>query len=103
MADRNPWHQEGQVKFQVGKAFYNPRSQLVRDLGVLAATVYKQERGILRVLDALGGCGVRSLRYWQESHADYVWLNEGNPENNSIIQNNLAPAIAFDCLSELPI
>ena len=88
------FYRERQVKFQVGEAFYNPQSKWIRDLGVLAAKVYKQQRGMLRVLDALGGCGVRSLRYWQESQADYIWLNEGNPEHNSIIQKNLAPAIA---------
>ena len=92
----NIWHQEGQAKFQVGNAFYNPDSKLVRDLGILAATVHKQAQGSLRVLDALGGCGVRSLRYLQEAGADYVWLNEGNQDNNSIIQQNLAAAIKSD-------
>jgi tRNA (guanine26-N2/guanine27-N2)-dimethyltransferase len=85
---------EGQVKFEVGGAFYNPESQIVRDLGVLAAGVYRGERGQLRVLDAMAGCGVRSLRYWQESQADWVWANEGNPENGPILQLNLAEAIA---------
>ena len=87
------WYQEGQAKFQVGNAFYNPESKLVRDLGVLAATVYRQHQGSLRVLDALGGCGIRSLRYLQEAQADYIWLNEGNPQNNSVIRSNLAFAI----------
>ncbi len=88
------WYQEEKAKFQIGKAFYNPQSKLVRDLGILAATVYKQDRGSLRVLDALAGCGVRSLRYWQESKADYLWVNEGNPDNSFILQQNLAEAIA---------
>ena len=90
------WHQEATAKFQVGKAFYNPKSRFVRDLGVLAAAVYRQDQGSLRVLDALAGCGVRSLRYGQESGADYLWINEGNPQLNSILQKNLGSAIAPD-------
>ena len=96
VVDRN-WHREGQAKFQVGNAFYNPNSKLVRDLGVLAATIYRQDMGKLRVLDALGGCGVRSLRYWQEAKADYIWINEGNPDNKNIIQQNLAIILAAGC------
>lgn len=88
------WHREGKAKFQVGKAFYNPHSKVVRDLGVLAAKVDRQNYGSLRVLDALGGCGVRSLRYWLESNADYLWINEGNPELNHLLSQNLAKAIA---------
>ena len=89
------WQQEGKARFRVGDAFYNPRSKYVRDLGVLAATVYRQDRGSLRVLDALAGCGVRSLRYYQESNADYLYVNEGNPQLNSLLQQNLK-AIAPD-------
>ena len=89
------WHQEGKAKFQVGDAFYNPRSKYVRDLGILAATVYRQEHESLRVLDALAGCGVRSLRYYQESNADYLYINEGNPQLNSLLKQNLS-AIAPD-------
>jgi tRNA (guanine26-N2/guanine27-N2)-dimethyltransferase len=91
--DKSIWHQEGKAQFQVGKAFYNPESKLVRDLGVLAATIYQQDHGSLRVLDALSGCGVRSLRYWLESHANYLWINEGNPELNSLLQQNLEIAM----------
>ena len=92
--DKSIWHQEGEAQFQVGKAFYNPKSKLVRDLGVLAATIYQQDHGSLRVLDALSGCGVSSLRYWLESNANYLWINEGNPELNSLLQQNLEIAIA---------
>ena len=91
--DKSIWHEEGKAQFQVGKAFYNPESKLVRDLGVLAATIYQQDHGSLRVLDALSGCGVRSLRYWLESHANYLWINEGNPELNSLLQQNLEIAM----------
>lgn len=95
--DEVNWCQERKVRFQTGKAFYNPQSQFVRDLGVLAAIVYKKDRGRLRVLDALAGCGVRSLRYLQESSADYLWVNEGNPDNTFILQQNLAAAISAGC------
>ncbi len=91
------FYREGEVQFKVGKAFYNPQTKLVRDLGVLAAIAYKQDNHSLRVLDALGGCGVRSLRYWLESNADYIWLNEANRELNSLLRDNLQPAIAAAC------
>ena len=91
---QNPIIQEGKAKFKVGKAFYRPQTQVVRDLGVLAASIYKADRGLLRVLDAMSGCGVRSLRYWLESQADFVWANEGNPELDDLLQENLQEAIA---------
>lgn len=94
---KNIWHQEGLAKFKVDNAFYNPQSKFVRDLGVLAATIHKQEFGSVRVLDALGGCGIRSLRYLKEAKADYVWLNEGNQDNSSVIQDNLASEINRGC------
>ncbi|GAB4543693.1 MAG: tRNA (guanine(26)-N(2))-dimethyltransferase [Pleurocapsa sp.] len=86
--------QEGKAQFQIGEAFYNPKSKIVRDLGVLTAKIYRKDNDSLKVLDALGGCGVRSLRYWLESNADYIWLNEGNPHLNPLLQQNLAAAIA---------
>jgi tRNA (guanine26-N2/guanine27-N2)-dimethyltransferase len=81
----------------VGNAFYNPHSKIVRDLGVLAATSYRSKQGNLRILDAMSGCGVRSLRYWLESGANWVWANEGNPELNPILSQNLEEAIAAGC------
>jgi len=88
---------EGQVKFRVGQAFYNPESRMARDLAVLAARVYRGETGQLRVLEVMSGCGVRSLRYWQESQASWVWANEGNPDLGEILQHNLKEAIAAGC------
>ncbi len=93
----NIWYRERETQFKIGNAFYNPQSKLVRDLGVLAARIEREEKDNLRVLDALGGCGVRSLRYWQESQADYIWINEGNRDHNSIITQNLGSAIAAGC------
>ncbi|MEM8641387.1 MAG: tRNA (guanine-N1)-methyltransferase [Cyanobacteria bacterium P01_G01_bin.54] len=84
-------HQEGKAQFEIGEAFFRPATVVVRDLGVLAAAVYRRERGQLRVLDVMAACGVRSLRYALESNADWVWTNEGNPELEALLQRNLAP------------
>ena len=75
--------------FTVGNTFYRPQSQITRDLGVLAAKVYKQNQGQLKVLDVMTGCGVRSIRYYLESDADYIWANDSNPDNQAIIESNL--------------
>lgn len=88
------FHTEGQAKFQIGKAFYRQASQVTRDLGVLAARLYKSDTGSLRVIDAMTGCGVRTLRYWLECGADWIWANDSNPEMRSIIEDNLRDAIA---------
>ncbi|WP_029681824.1 N2,N2-dimethylguanosine tRNA methyltransferase [Picosynechococcus sp. NKBG15041c] len=81
--------QERSVQFQVGTGFYRPKSRLVRDLGVLAAAVYQREQGRLQVLDGMSATGVRSLRYFQEAKADWVWANEGNPELLETLTTNL--------------
>ncbi|MBU6229447.1 MAG: tRNA (guanine-N1)-methyltransferase [Cyanobacteria bacterium REEB459] len=81
---------EGQARFQVGSAFYRPRSAIARDLAVLCASLYRQTHARLRVLDAMSGCGVRPLRYVLEAGADWVWANEGNPEVMPILAANLA-------------
>jgi tRNA (guanine26-N2/guanine27-N2)-dimethyltransferase len=81
--------QEGKATFQVGNAFYNPNAKLARDLGILAATDYRQTFGTLRVLDAMTAGGVRSLRYTLESQADYVWANDSNPEVAPLLEQNL--------------
>lgn len=88
--------QEGKATFNIGHSFYRPSSQLSRDLGVLAAAVYKQQTGELRVLDAMTGCGVRILRYALEAGADYLWANDGNPEGHYTLRQNLAPVLESD-------
>ena len=70
---------EGSATFQVGGLFYRPSSRLIRDLGVLAlAILARDERhaGDVRVLDAMSGTGVRSLRYWREANATHIHANE---------------------------
>lgn len=81
---------EGQVIFQVAAAFYRPKSAIARDLALLAAKLYQQQHGTLRVLDAMTGCGVRPLRYLLEAGADWVWANEGNPDLATTLNANLA-------------
>ncbi|MDJ0601480.1 MAG: tRNA (guanine-N1)-methyltransferase [Crocosphaera sp.] len=81
---------EEKAYFTVGNTFYRPQSKITRDLGVLAAKLYKQQQGKLRILDVMTGCGVRSLRYYLESDADYIWANDSNPENQAVIEDNLS-------------
>jgi tRNA (guanine26-N2/guanine27-N2)-dimethyltransferase len=83
---------EGSAQFTIGNAFYRPSSKLSRDLGVLAAQVYRADQPQLRVLDGMTGCGVRSLRYLQEAGATFVWANDGDPDIHLILKGNL------DCL-----
>jgi tRNA (guanine26-N2/guanine27-N2)-dimethyltransferase len=81
--------QEGKAIFNIKNTFYRPESKIVRDLGVLAAAIAKKERGNLRVLDLMTGCGVRALRYELESAADWLWVNDGNPEIQPTLAANL--------------
>jgi hypothetical protein len=46
-----------------GAAFYRAESAQGRDLAVLAAGVYRQQHGRLRVLDLMSGSGMRGARY----------------------------------------
>ncbi|NJN23262.1 MAG: tRNA (guanine-N1)-methyltransferase [Acaryochloridaceae cyanobacterium RL_2_7] len=92
----NRWISEGKARFQIGKSFYRPKSKLTRDLGILAAAVLRQQHGELQVLDALTGCGVRSLRYALEANADFLWVNDGNPELKDLITGNLSSQLRPD-------
>lgn len=80
---------EGKAEFTIANAFYRPESRIVRDLGVLAATVYRRETGNLRVLDGMTGTGVRTLRYSLESGAEWIHANDGNPEIQPVLEENL--------------
>ncbi|MGF1570859.1 MAG: tRNA (guanine-N1)-methyltransferase [Nodosilinea sp.] len=82
--------QEGKATFWVNGAFYRPQSKIARDLAVLMAVVQRQRQGKLRVLDAMSGCGVRSLRYALEAQVDWVWANEANPDLAQTLAQNLA-------------
>ena len=83
-------YHEGKAHFAVGAAFFRSSSRPARDLGVLAAAVYKNATGCLLVLDVMTGCGVRSQRYTLESNADWTWANDANPDMAAVLADNLS-------------
>jgi tRNA (guanine26-N2/guanine27-N2)-dimethyltransferase len=86
--------QEGKAIFNTHNTFYRSEGKIARDLGVLAAAIAKKEQGKLRVLDLMTGSGVRALRYWLESDADWIGVNDGNPEIRETLETNLADFLA---------
>lgn len=92
-APESEFTRERSVSFRIGDLFYRPNSRLIRDLGVLALAVMHNERGgtsapPLRVLDAMSGTGVRSLRYALETGGDtYVHSNELQFGNHPLREN----------------
>ncbi|KAK6228778.1 hypothetical protein SCA6_001118 [Theobroma cacao] len=83
------------ILFDTGETFFRQESVIGRDLGVLSAALYKQSKGQLRVLDAMCGCGIRSLRYLVESKADFVLANDANESHRRVILENLAQVERF--------
>ncbi|CAN6469808.1 unnamed protein product [Victoria cruziana] len=81
------------TSFVIGECFYRQESALGRDLGVLSAALYKRSNGALSVLDAMCGCGVRSVRYLTQSDADFVWANDANDDYRRTIVENLNPVV----------
>ncbi|KAL8144519.1 hypothetical protein V2J09_017551 [Rumex salicifolius] len=86
------------IEFEVGDSFFRHESLTGRDLGVLAASLYKRSHSQLRVLDAMCGCGIRSLRYLIEAEADFVLANDANDLQRKVILSNLSqiPRFAVD-------
>ncbi|KAL6533015.1 hypothetical protein OROMI_027127 [Orobanche minor] len=80
------------LSFDVGDSFFRHESSTGRDLGVLSAAIYKKSHSALKVLDAMCGCGVRSLRYLAEADADLVVANDANSEYADVISGNLERA-----------
>jgi tRNA (guanine26-N2/guanine27-N2)-dimethyltransferase len=83
------WQQERSARFQIGTAFFRPETCIARDLGVLGAAVYRQQNPCLEVLDGMSSCGIRALRYALEAKADWLWVNEANPEIATVLKQNL--------------
>ncbi|GLT38439.1 hypothetical protein SLA2020_126900 [Shorea laevis] len=78
------------LHFDTGETFFRHESATGRDLGVLAASLYKQVKGNLRLLDAMCGCGIRSLRYLVEADADFVLANDANDKHRRVVLQNLS-------------
>ncbi|KAI3519682.1 hypothetical protein L1887_08897 [Cichorium endivia] len=90
VASRSHYETERGFDFEVGDTFFRHESATGRDLGVLAAALYKKCNDKLRVLDAMCGCGIRSLRYLAEAKADFVLANDANEDCNGVIVSNLS-------------
>ncbi|KAL3524051.1 hypothetical protein ACH5RR_016885 [Cinchona calisaya] len=93
---KSQYQTERGLQFDVGDTFFRSESATGRDLGVLSAAVYKQSNGSLRVLDALCGCGIRSLRYLVEAEADFVLANDANENYKMVISENLSRVSSGD-------
>eukprot|EP00268_Persea_americana_P009437 TRINITY_DN13790_c0_g1_i5.p1 TRINITY_DN13790_c0_g1~~TRINITY_DN13790_c0_g1_i5.p1 ORF type:complete len:432 (-),score=66.15 TRINITY_DN13790_c0_g1_i5:708-2003(-) len=78
------------VEFSAGDSFFRSESSTGRDLAVLSAALHRRSNGRLRVLDAMCGCGVRSLRYLRQADADFVWANDANEDYRGTILSNLS-------------
>ncbi|XP_008808315.1 tRNA (guanine(26)-N(2))-dimethyltransferase isoform X2 [Phoenix dactylifera] len=79
------------VEFETGDSFFRRESAVGRDLGVLAAVLHRKSLGRgLRVLDAMCGCGVRSLRYLSQAGASFVWANDAFEGYRGLILSNLS-------------
>ncbi|KAL5569620.1 hypothetical protein UlMin_026195 [Ulmus minor] len=89
---QSEFQSERGLEFETGDSFFRHESATGRDLGVLAASLYKKSKGKLRILDALCGCGIRSLRYLVEAEADFVLANDANDEYRGVISRNLLKA-----------
>jgi hypothetical protein len=72
----NPFQQASQLLLLLlllpGTAFYRAESAQGRDLAVLAAGVYRQQHGRLRVLDVMSGSGMRGARYLTQVIRNFV-------------------------------
>ncbi|CAN6565298.1 unnamed protein product [Malus baccata var. baccata] len=71
----------------------NIQTSIQRQLSIPIANRSSRLRGSkgkLRVLAALCGCGIRSVRYLVEVEADFVLENDANEENRKVITENLS-------------
>ncbi|GIL43453.1 hypothetical protein Vafri_923 [Volvox africanus] len=88
------WKVRGErgVSFITGEAFYRAESCAGRDLAVLAAVLHRRRTGTLRVLDVMGGSGMRGARYLAQADADEVWVNDGNMDLHYAVVYNMCSA-----------
>ncbi|XP_078436266.1 N2,N2-dimethylguanosine tRNA methyltransferase isoform X2 [Wolffia australiana] len=81
------------VEFETGGSFFRRESSIGRDLGVLSAVLHGRALGSsVSVLDAMCGCGVRSLRYLKQAQAGFVWANDADEQHRKTILSNLSRA-----------
>lgn len=92
-----PIHHEGLALFTLDSAFFRADRRIARDLGVLAARIYRQRRGELRLVEPMAASGVRSLRYALEAGATSVWANDGNGDVIEILDRNLRSSLTGVC------
>ncbi len=81
---------EGAICVRLGRGFFRADSRPSRDLGVLMGRQLAAAAP-LRVLEAMAGCAIRSLRYGVEARAAMVWANDADPDRLDLIRLNLAP------------
>ncbi|GIL72542.1 hypothetical protein Vretifemale_2895 [Volvox reticuliferus] len=88
------WKVRGErgVSFVTGEAFYRAESCAGRDLAVLVAALHRRRTGRLRVLDVMGGSGMRGARYFAQADADEVWVNDGNMDLHYAVVYNMCSA-----------
>ncbi|RVX03023.1 tRNA (guanine(26)-N(2))-dimethyltransferase [Vitis vinifera] len=95
---KSEYRTERGLTFDSGDSFFRHESATGRDLGVLAASLYKKSKGSVRVLDAMCGCGIRSLRYLVEAEADFVLANDANENYGRTILENLSQGDFYDLI-----
>ncbi|MEB3331043.1 MAG: N2,N2-dimethylguanosine tRNA methyltransferase [Synechococcaceae cyanobacterium] len=92
-------YREGAATLRPGSGFFRSDSRPARDLGVLLLAVLARQ-GPVQVLDAMAGCGIRSLRYGLEAGVTSLWVNDADPDRLPLLQANLAQlpaAVAHRC------
>ncbi|KAF3330398.1 tRNA (guanine(26)-N(2))-dimethyltransferase isoform X2 [Carex littledalei] len=81
------------VEFTTGDLFYRRESATARDLAILSSSISHRHLGRgLRVLDAMCGCAVRSVRYLSQGGAEFVWANDAFEGCRPRILANLSSA-----------
>ncbi|KAK1361084.1 tRNA (guanine(26)-N(2))-dimethyltransferase [Heracleum sosnowskyi] len=92
---KSEFKSERGLEFDVGDTFFRHESATGRDLGVLAASLHKKHNNKhLKVLDAMCGCGIRSLRYLVESNADFVLANDADDVHRRVVLSNLSKRVS---------
>jgi len=79
------------IPTKVDPVFYNPASQLSRDISILFLQAYAKKLGRdLSVCELLTGTGIRSIRYLLEAPVNNVLLNDRSPLAVRLAKKNLA-------------